>query len=564
MKVQSKIKRNNKGAMLGLVAACGGVLTIVIFAFFTLSMFMGGGREIHNGTDAGALNVGKEVFTNRSFKVNRQGSQYEDVADKNGEFGLANINAVWGRALLASANSESMRAEGLAANSKNNADRLFTEAKGISEELARKLNDESNQFEIFEEQANRNSVRMLGLDSVIKADQDAESWQTSLMDRGQVSNIEVTTPEILPSEESYRALQLKNSRIPGYTPIRVGGRVFCFVPFADKERTHLVASSEFVANKVGVKPLAEPEWGEPVPNSFSCKGTCVDQMSLKHTALSCVVANPQRTYKLSMPHSFVHIKLEENRANWLFNAPDPRVDGFNVGLVEKNSGYANRIDPTRKSGGGGSAVDGRLNGNLVPLGKEYSESPSLETALFGSALENGDRSKLKKALVQRINQMIAVPGKKFSQDDLHDLLSNAQTGVSMQAGGAQDYYIYSPDGKEIAVDRVNEAVAKAAWLRPLIANEADGGVANDYIKLSSDLILPPGIVMVDPLPGANVVVPPFGRMNVEITDSWQPGSGYGGCLGKVVVSHRTKVFLWGVAIIPAAPGAGLLERLFDW
>lgn len=384
------------------------------------------------------------------------------------------------------------------------------------------------------------------------------------MDRGAASNIEVPTADILPSQNSFRALALRDGRIPGYQSLRVGRKDFCFVPFADKERNHLVSADEFKANMIQNAPLAGPDWANPVPNAISCQGSCTDSANLKHLALSCVLTNPQKVYRLSMPHSFIHIELEENKAKWLFNSPDPRVGGFDVSLVEKNSSYPNRLDLSRKSGGGGSAIDGDLVLNLVPLGKEYTINPTLDKAIFGSDLEQGNTAKLEKALVVRINQMISEPGKSFSAADLHALLKRPETAALLQAGGKQDYYIYSPDGKEVLVTRKEEALLRAPWLQALVNNEPDGQVGRNYAKLESDLILPPGIVSVNPLPGANIVVPPFGRMNVQIEDDWQPGSGSSGCSGKLHVAHTTTVFSWGVAIIPVAPGAGgVVDRIID-
>ena len=553
--------RSSNGAVLGLVAACGTVLAIILAALFTISMLLGGSREIHNATDAGTLNLGKEIFTNPSFKVKRQNSLFEDVADKNGEFGLANVNAVWGKALLAEANAQAMANEGLLGNAKVNADMLFDEAKDINRELALKLANKANQAVIFEDLADQNSLRMLGLNSKIKASK-SNAWEGSLMDRGNESNIEVTCPEVLPSEPSYEALKLKDNRIPGYKPLTIGNKTFCFVPFTDKEMTHLVSNGQFKNGTAEANPIVA-DWGMPIPNAFACEGICDDSMQLEHSAVSAVITNPQKLYKLSMPHSFLHITLADNQAKWLFNSPDPRVGGFDVNLSEKNGGYDYALTPDSKSGGGGSAIDGRLKGRMVPLGKEYTLSPSLETALFASDSEDGSRSKLEAVLVQRINQMISKPGVKFSKEDLHNLLRSDATGVLM-GNGVQDFFIYSPDGSEIRVDSKADAIGRAQWLQNIIDHHADGTANDQLIKLTSMLILPPGIIMVDPLPGANIVVPPFGKQNIEVVASWQPGSGYGGCLGEVVSRHKSQVYLWGVAIIPAAPGAGgLLDRIGD-
>ncbi|MBX9573989.1 MAG: hypothetical protein K2X77_34150 [Candidatus Obscuribacterales bacterium] len=559
-----KLNRKQGGATLALVAATGSILALVVAGICVLAMILGGGREINNATDAGALNVGKKIFTDAAFKVKRDRSQYNDVSDKNGEFGLANINAVWGRALLAQANAAHMQEEGLAGNALQDADRLFSEAESINDELARKLQDQRRKAPIFEELAQQNSLRMLGAEVQIRASGDEQGWGVSLMDRGRSSNLEVPTSDLLPAEAQYQSLAVHEGKIPGYTPLQVGRKTFCFVPFVEKERNHLVSISEFNSNTLAAKPLNGPDWRIPIPNAYSCQGTCVDKLNLKHVATACVLTNPQKDYKLSMPHTFIHIRLEKNEAKWLFNSPDPRIGGFDVALVEKESRYPNRLTLSNKSGEGGSALDGDLKANLLPLGKEYTLTPTLDKAIFGSELEAGDSRKLEKALLVRVNQMLSKPGKKASAADLHALLSRAETGAAMQDGEDQDYYVYSADGAELAVSRKADALARAPWLAELIANEADGQEANSYARLTSELILPPGIVMIDPLPGANIVVPPFGRMNIEINDKWQPGSGYDGCLGRLRVCHKSTIMLWGVAVVPAAPGAGgLVKRVFD-
>lgn len=563
--MNTKSVRTASGATLVLVAAVGSVLALVVAGVFLLAMILGGGRENSNATDAGALNLGRKIFTEESFKVKRDQSAFNDVSDKSGEFGLANINSVWGRALLAQANAAFMQEEGLAGDSIEHANRLFAEADSISDELSQRLDDRRRKAPVFEELAQQNSLRMLGPTVQIRASNDENHcWESSFMNRGLPSNIEVPSKDLLPSNALYESLELNDGRIPGYKVLRIGTKSFCFVPFAPDERTHLVSQDEFKANTAANKPINGADWRTPIANAYAAEGICTDNLNLQHTALACVLTNPQKQYKLCMPHSFIHIRLERNECKWMFNSPDPRIGGFDVALVERETHYPNRLSPTNKSGEGGSALDGDLKANLLPLGKEYSVNPTLDKAIFGSDLEGGESRKLEKALLTRINQMVSKLGKKYSAADLHGLLSRAGNAAEMQDGNEQDYYIYSADGVDLNVSRRADALARAPWLADLIAHEADGREANAYASLSSELVLPPGIVMIDPLPGANIVVPPFGRMKVEINDKWQPGSGYDGCLGQLRVCHKTTVMLWGVAVVPVAPGAGgLVKRVFD-
>lgn len=53
--------RRQRGATLGLVAACVFLVILVGVGFFFLSKIIGGGREVANATDAGVLNVAKQA-----------------------------------------------------------------------------------------------------------------------------------------------------------------------------------------------------------------------------------------------------------------------------------------------------------------------------------------------------------------------------------------------------------------------------------------------------------------------------------------------------------------------
>ena len=54
----------------------------------------------------------------------------------------------------------------------------------------------------------------------------------------------------------------------------------------------------------------------PGPVRVAYKGRTPDDKSLK--AMSWVLTNPGTTFKMSMPHSFVRIKLDKMETNWYF------------------------------------------------------------------------------------------------------------------------------------------------------------------------------------------------------------------------------------------------------
>ncbi len=535
----NKISRN-RGATTGLVAVCAFVLVMLVTAFVQLTLYIGGGREMRNAIDAGALNVAKKACTDKNLKTTLSPgvqSQFEDVLDKHHEVGLGNINAIWGKALLAEANAQAMAADGQSGAAKSHADELFDAARKISDQLAAKLNDEQNLYPIFEEISSQNSMRMLGANTQAKALQNAASWQASLTDREKESNLEVTTPSIMPGN-THALLPLSKGFIQGYTPITIGGRTFCFVPFAEKERPHLISRTQFEADTAAAKPLNGPEWGTPVPNAFSCRGQTQNQTgAYGQEGMAWVVANPQTTFKLSMSHSFVHIKLEKPQAEWYW----PLVGGV-VPIEESyDATTGSKSYPTMPAGWGTVSTTATLGLDLVA-------SPTLDLRIF--ELPSPDLVKVETALVNRINQMISKPGKKFTTSDLHVLLNDPAAAAEMMTG-TQDFYIYSPDGEHVLVQSKSVAQATAAvtapWLLQMIDHDPDG-TENTLSEVPGAGIpgVPP-IVVVAPWPyGATVAQ--LGLMWHGNDIYWQPGSGYDGCLGQLRVQRTTEIKTFGLAL----------------
>jgi len=532
---------------MGLVAVLGFVLVMLTTAFFQLSMYFGGSKETRNAVDAGTLNAGKRAFEVKVKALGADELQFIDVADSQGEFGLVNINRVWAKAMLAAANAQAMQSDGQAGGAVGHAGDLFDGARGISDRLSDKLNTETNLHNYFRDIGNANSLRMLGPNSELSV--AAGQWETSLTDRGKETNIEIRD-YIMPSNAGLNAVNAVDATvagdsrkwIPGYQPVSILGRDYCFVPFRAEEKTHLISGIEFKANQKSIQPL--PQWPNPVPNAFSCHGRTVANATYGQEAISYVVGNPQRRFKLAMPHTFVHIKLEDNKVTWLLNSPVPELGDNHPSVEQYESTYPNRPDLASRSGTPTSAICGTLMANSVPLGTEY-VPPTLDSALFGTALQVGNKSKLENALVQRINEMITDPeAPKFTAAKLHSLLDDPACIAALQLD-EEDYYIFSPDGKEVKVAPKAEAMADAPWIIPMINHAADGS-AKEIMSIESNVPLI-GLVQVIPDPFCSIYIPPFGLLNVEIHADWKPGSGYDGCLGEVTMKHHTEVYLWGVA-----------------
>ncbi len=530
-----KSRRNGKGVTLAVVAIFALLLAILIYGLTQLSMFLGGGREMRNAVDAGTLNVGKKVLTNDSLKIALQSfgaqSRFADIADQGGKISLGNVNRMWGEVLLMEAN-----AVGAGGDAKANADSMFDAAKQISSQLAGKINNENNLYGFFEEISKQNSLRMLGDKTEAVPYQGAQGWLTSLLDRGAESNLEVTTAEIMPGNTG-NSVPMTDKFISGYNPFTVNGKTFSFVPFKQNERTHLVSGVDFNANTHQANPL-QADWGTPVPNSLSARGRSKDHKMYGQEGIAYVISNPQQTYKLSIPHSFVHLKLEENEANWNFLGTPPTFS---------QSEYGYRPELQDRVGRG---ILCTLNVSNFELGTEFIP-PTLDSAIFGYPFA-ADKAKIENTLLNRLNQMISKPGKKITAGQLHGLLNSLETAGWLEAG-KRDFYLFCADGENIDVQPKEIALVKAPWLsqfvEPVIKidNAADGAESKLADRsLPGPPVIPYVQISMTPDFACVPVPPPIGWSFINGEMHWRPGSGYSGCLGEIRVKRETDIYLEGV------------------
>ena len=137
--------RLTKGGALVVVLISALVLVILGVGFITFSKMFGGGREMQNAADSGALNAAKTALLRPGTK-----SQSTDEAQflgfspndqTNPDFSLGNINKIWGQALLVSLNLKAMEAEGShdPASADSNANKTVAAAKAINDRIAAAL-----------------------------------------------------------------------------------------------------------------------------------------------------------------------------------------------------------------------------------------------------------------------------------------------------------------------------------------------------------------------------------------------------------------------------------------
>lgn len=509
--------RKKRGAVLGLVVVCALVLVMIIVGLFVLTMYMGGSREVRNATDSGALNVGKQMMV-RVKEKSQSGTaeeQFNELQDKNGEFGIGNINRVWAKSMLVSANYQAMKSEGTDSGTANShADSIYNSAQGISDRLADKLNTPSNLYPFFNEVAERNSVRMIGKDSDLKA-HDPGNWTTSLVDRGAESNIMITAGQ-LPSGVTVPQTKAEGLEyVPGYQTFEVGDHTFAFVPFKVKERTHLIAGSYFSENKKDVKAI---NWNKPVPNGYSVDSKSLKQESLAHQALAFVQPNPQKYYDAEM-RGFIRINFPGNDIQYLIN-----------GLPTRTGDYDNRPGTETEIfipevGTGTLTV-------MTSVGNEY--VGTLANVVF-NPLVPGNWGPSKDRLLQRCREL------------KHDC-TMAEMLAAMAAcpfvPGQDTYYIYPSNGPGSPLIATPESAIigdAALWLKK--SADADGsekdGVTKEYMagapnEVTSAVAVPDPYCSCEPTPAVSLTF-------VQGWHDWTPGTGYDGCLGTMKIHRKTTV-----------------------
>jgi hypothetical protein len=326
------------------------VITVLGIGFLFFLLYMGAQRETKNAVDAGTLNLGKQALDQISVNIIPTDKQqcFMDVATdtdhgsivNDNKISLRRINRVWAKAMLIGINADAAAADGNAGSGGANANSAFQGAEEISNALAAKLVDENNLHGFFTDLAKQNSVRMIGTNASVSVVPGA-GWQTSLMERERESNIVLTgnPPSFnLPPGYSLNGnYSTECTRTPkpgkanglyflkGYLPMQVAGHTFWQVPFLYDEKPHSVAKSLFDESHVSAKALS---WNNPVPNAFSAHGMASKPGAVAEQAKSWMLTNPRQPFKLAMPHSFMHINLDDTKSHWFFSpfGPVPAVE----------------------------------------------------------------------------------------------------------------------------------------------------------------------------------------------------------------------------------------------
>ncbi len=171
--------RRRRGATLGLVAVIVLFIAILGIGFFFLSKIMGGGREVANATDAGAMNVAKRALMEPT--VNAPANDEFDglgvdtatgIPNNTGTINLLAYNRAAGRALLVALNARAIGP----ASSKLAGD-VIDKLETLGKNLQNQLNGGGLLPGYFDTMAKAQNVKMMGPTSDVKLSMDIKpAW----------------------------------------------------------------------------------------------------------------------------------------------------------------------------------------------------------------------------------------------------------------------------------------------------------------------------------------------------------------------------------------------------
>lgn len=550
-----KRMRNKTGAAITMGVVLALALVVLGVGFMLMSMYFGGQSETKNATDAGALNVGKQALDKITVPVGFSENHriFRDVTNdgdlsNDDKVSLRRINRVWAQAMLIAINAKAAETEGYAGSGPSNADSAAQGAEEISDALTNKLTQASNLYGFFDDFSQRNSVRMITTNNTVNHVPGA-NWQTSLMERENESNITMTGSSAnfnLPPEfnlDSDFVTDTTRNPAPadssgkvflkGYKPVTVAKNTFWFVPFLYDEKPHMVSRAKFEQNKKNVNALS---WSKPVPNAFSAEGAVVDVNPKGQKATSWVLTNPRQPFKMCIPHSFLHIHVDDMKSKWYFfpsGYPPVKYTEQDYGYIPEDQSY---------TAVGGGLLSASVTADFVVVGTDVVGRP-LDDIIFGTP--TGNKTFFEQHMTNRINEMVSKVGVVKTKNDLHNCLSDPAT-IGWLVAGFRDYYVYTTDGENLKVNP--QAIAQADMIahgwQIDISKDADG---TEHLASSDDSSPAPiffiPTVVPDPFCNPSPANFGFGEWHKEL--GWKPGSGYNGNLGDVRVKRWTEIYTIG-------------------
>jgi hypothetical protein len=312
--------RRRQGATLGLVAVCVLVIIVVGIGCFLLAKMFGGGREVANATDAGALNIAKNAMKKNDALVSIPvpGTQYGDFvdcADPPGSINLLTYNRCVAQTLLVALNAQAEDTPpGTAPGAVAHAAQVVAALNQMGTDLKAKLMNSS--VTGYFGQVTGNNNRMWGNTGT---NVNSASYTTAFMKKSESTNVYFTGPE-LPITPPSNWSSVGTTKLPpgnstgsyirGYENItipRVGS--IMGVPVFPQQNPHLVALADF-------KQGATPPSATVPPNAFSVAASSVESRTgaLGGAVAAAIIGAsgtpgiaPTYDYAASVPGGYIQI-----------------------------------------------------------------------------------------------------------------------------------------------------------------------------------------------------------------------------------------------------------------
>lgn len=315
-----KIKRRKRGAMLMMVAVLVLVIVLLGIAFFILSKMLGGGRELANSTDSGAINIAKHALTTPSksalsFNNPDIATNFAVIIGRPDDLNLLNYNKLVAHAALVAFLARDINTQ----DSAHHAHKLWVALNEVGQYLQTNLTNRMTLEPFFREMADANNTKMLGKNRI-----SLDKYAVSYMKRDSATNVEIDN-EILESANLQNDLPTAVSAggkkyMAGYKAISVlmpvSGETLTFVgvPVSPNDRTHLVDTPEFQtkADDKFVVGQGNPPYPSNTlpPNAFLSRGATQESHTKQFTGAvaAAIVGTLDRGSKLGFPYGYIEIR----------------------------------------------------------------------------------------------------------------------------------------------------------------------------------------------------------------------------------------------------------------
>lgn len=417
-----RTRRN--GSVLILVLACALVIIVVGAAIFFLTKVMGGGRELANATDAGAMNIAKNAlrtpsknvltFTNPDIASNFAVLVGPTTTDVN----LMNYNRLVAHSLLVAFNARDENT----IESAHNAHKVWQALNEVGQYLHTGLTDSEKMAPYFQALTDNNNTRMLGNNQI-----KMPSYRTAFMHRGAATNIFIDPKvvEAANAKDDFPVASNSPSRpdglkyMAGYQPVEVKlpatGETLSFlgVPLGPNDRPHLISTDAFNHEDTDTFATSKGTPAYPVktlpPNAYLAGGATEENHGkmVVGAVAGAIVGCLGSSDPLSMRYGYIQIKNGDS-------APGP----LGSIAMQKDDIFCHALS------GEGIYITGADPRDYFATGNKAMTTKSLDVD------ENMSHDQLKKELLDTNDEQL------FNNDEVNRLLNEAQNGVGGLTTGA--------------------------------------------------------------------------------------------------------------------------------